>query len=672
MLNKRRDFVCVTALLAALLTGCGGTDLDLSSNQAKNALGSNPQRSECVSKNPLNSAYFGDLHVHTSISKDSYGWGVRLSPDDAYRYAFGEGEVLLPPNGKNGEAGSRAVAIARPLDFAAVTDHAESLSETRLCIDKNSSSYNSEHCRVFRGRDKGVDISVAGIAKLMNPFAARNTELCGDDGEVCAQLDRDVYGEIIAAAAEWNDNSEDCERTTFIGYEYSSVRLGSNMHRNVIFRNNTVPPNPIGVLEAPRAWMLWDKLNKDCIESGTECDVLAIPHNSNISNGRMFAVDYPGANSKDEQKARAALRIKVEPIVEIMQHKGDSECRNGLPDVLGAVDELCEFEKFVKMTDKIRRGADEVGDCYNGPLADIVPHLGPDCLSSLSFVRNALTEGLKEERRIGVNPYKFGLSASTDTHNALGGGVTEKTWPGHLGMADNSTEKRTAWVKNMGNTSNNPGGLIGVWAPENSRDALFDAMKKKEVFGTSGPRIQPRFFGAWNYPKSLCRSTDRIEQAYSQGVAMGGDLPKKLSEAPVFMASAMADVGTSAQSGTSLQRLQVIKGWVGDDGISREHVFDIAGDANNGASVDLNNCDQSGSGFSQLCAVWQDPEFDASKRAVYYMRAVENPSCRYSAWQCAQFSDVERPESCNLPDVRRAIQERAWSSPIWYTPPTST
>lgn len=660
MLKSRLLLLPVVVLV---LVACGGTELDLSDNKAINALGVEPPRSNCLGNNPFNNAYFGDLHVHTSYSTDGYGWGVRLTPDDAYRYAFGE-QVTLSPS-------QVQTQIDRPLDFAAVTDHAEALSETRLCTNEGSHFFATQYCETFRARQKGVDVSISGLFDAMTPFPSRDTEMCGEDGEICAQLDRDVFGEIIAAAAKWNDDSENCERTTFIGYEYSSVRLGSNMHRNVIFKNNTVPPNPISYAEAPRAWNLWDLLKRDCLDSQTECDVLAIPHNSNISNGRMFAVDYPGADSKQEQRARAALRIKVEPIVEIMQHKGDSECRNGLTDVLGAEDELCNFEKFVDMTTEIRFGEVVTDVCSDGALADITPHMGPDCLSRLSYVRDVLTEGLKEEERIGVNPYKFGISASTDTHNALAGGVDEKTWPGHLGRADDSPQKRTAWVGDMGNTSNNPGGLIGVWAPENSRDALFDAMKKKEVFGTSGPRIQPRFFGGWEFDSSICESNNFLEQAYQQGVAMGGDLPQKAAAAPVFVASAIADGGAENTSGTPLQRLQIIKGWVGDDGISHQQVFDVAGDANNGASVDLDSCVQSGQGFAQLCSVWQDPQFDANKRAVYYMRAVENPSCRYSAWQCSQLPESERPESCARPEVRRAIQERAWSSPVWYTPASS-
>ena len=484
-------------------------------------------------------------------------------------------------------------------------------------------------------------------------------------------MSQSVWQQTIQAAQDWNDNSAQCRRTTFVGYEYTSHRLGSNLHRNVIFRNAIVPPNPISYIEAPREWTLWEKLQRDCLDTDTGCDVLAIPHNANISNGRMFAIDYPGASSVDDQTARAALRNKVEPLVEIMQHKGDSECRNGVGGLLNAVDELCDFEKFEdRVFESVFGASDEVGECYDGPLADYLPHTGPDCVSAASYVRDALITGLKEEQRLGVNPFKFGIMASTDTHNALAGGVTEKNYAGHIGIGDDTAEKRTAWDNEIpGNSSNSPGGLIGVWAQENSRDALFDAMKRREVFGTSGPRIQPRFFAGWHYAENLCDDPDMLAKAYRDGVPMGADMkPRPGNQAPVFLASAIADVGSEQMAGTALQRLQVIKGWVDDNGVNRQSVYDVAGDANNGAGVDLDSCRQHGQGFAQLCSVWRDPDFDADRRAVYYLRAVENPSCRYSAWACAALAAAQRPADCQLPQVRRSIQERAWSSPIWYTP----
>ena len=667
------------ALPLALLA-CGGAEIDLSHNTA--VAMSDPSRVEpCASSNPLRDAFFGDLHVHTSYSSDGWMWGVRLTPRDAYRYAFGE-TVSLPPNDASDQHGTRRVRIDRPLDFAAVTDHAEFLGESQLCTSPESEPYASDFCREYR---KTVGRSMKLGMRIFSPIPWRQAEICGEDGERCALASRSFWSEIIRAAEDWNDRSDQCERTTFIGYEYTSHRMGSNLHRNVIYRNHVVPPNPVSYIEAPREWSLWSKLKADCLDARNGCDVLAIPHNSNISNGRMFAVDYPGAGSREEQQARAALRARMEPLVEVMQHKGDSECRNGVPGVLGSADELCNFEKFENMafSDGSRsaegsRGAEgspgapapDPGACYEGPLADYVPHLGPDCISRLSYVRYALTEGLKEEARLGVNPFKFGLGASTDTHNGLAGGVMERGYAGHIGTGDDTVAERVAWDRSIpGNASNSPGGLIGIWAEQNRRDSLFDAMRRKEVFGTSGPRIQPRLFGSWSYPAELCGEADVVARADAGGVPMGADLPARTQGGtPAFVAMALADPGTSELPGTPLQRLQVIKGWVDDEGTSHQRVYDIAGDAHGRASVDLDTCRQRGAGHAQLCSVWSDPDFDPTRRAVYYLRAVENPSCRYSAWQCISLPESERPADCRLPQVRRAIQERAWSSPIWYTP----
>lgn len=659
------SLVLLIVAIALLLNRCSAGKMDLSDNSAKPMIQAEQQR-PCLDNNPQHNAYFGDLHVHTSYSSDSWMWGVRLTPQDAYRYAFGE-QVMLPPNDQSDLNGTRATRIDRPLDFAAVTDHAEFMAEGRFCIDSQFDAFSSDFCQEYR---LSVGRSVPLAMRIFSPLPWRNSDLCGDDGEACKVVAGSVWMDTIQAAEDWNDYSEECQRSTFIAYEYSSHRLGSNLHRNVIFRNHIVPATPVSYIEAPREWVLWEKLQDDCLNAGTGCDVLSIPHNSNISNGRMFAVDYPGTFSVEEQAARAALRAKIEPLVEVMQHKGDSECRNGVGGLLNNVDELCDFEKFENMAFSSMTGSVQVEACYSGPMADYLPHLGPDCLSSASYVRDALTEGLKEEQRLGVNPFKFGLMASTDTHNGLAGGVTEKTFAGHIGMGDDTPQDRTAWKSDIpGNSSNSPGGLIGVWAPENSREAIFDAMQRKEVFGTTGPRIQPRLFAGWDYPQSLCDDPDLLAKAYAGGVPMGADMMARgEGEAPVFVASALADAGSSQAAGTALQRLQIIKGWVDEQGASQQRVYEVGGDANNGASVDLDTCQRSGQGFAQLCSVWRDPDFDVSERAVYYLRAVENPSCRYSAWQCSMMPESERPADCQLPQVRRAIQERAWSSPIWYTP----
>ena len=605
-------------------------------------------------------ALFGDLHVHTALSNDAWNYDLEVRPRGAYRYAFGE-PILLPPKNAQGE-GTREVRIDRPLDFAGVTDHAEFLGETLLCADPDSATYGSETCEGIRASTAPINSPLA--LKIMHPFPSRNADVCGEEGETCLEASRQGWDEVIAAAEEWNDTSSACARTAFIAYEYSSFRMGSNLHRNVIFRNRIVPAAPVSYMDRQREWDLWQILRDQCQESGTGCDVLAIPHNSNISNGRMFSVDYAGTSSEEEQVARAELRMAVEPIIEIMQHKGDSECRNGIPSVLGGNDELCDFEKFENMA-----LGDDPGECYDGPLQDAIPHLGPSCVSRRSYVRYALTEGLREEARIGVNPFKFGISASTDTHNAMAGGVEERSFPGHLGIADGALENRSSWEGGeMGGANAGPGGLIGVWAEENSRDSIFDAMERKEVFGTSGPRIQPRLFAAWELPEDLCDAPDRLAIADDRGVPMGGDLPARGdARSPAFAAWATRDPGTPEAPGGLLQRIQIIKGWVDDDGAIHQEVIDVAG-GENGAGVDPDTCAPHGEGATQLCAVWRDPAFDASRRAVYYARIVENPSCRYTGWQCAAVPDAERPPGCADPRSMALQQERAWTSPIWYTP----
>jgi Protein of unknown function (DUF3604) len=661
----------IAALIAPLLmTACGGK-YELDDNVARQAVDAPVPEAACRDRNPLRNAFFGDFHVHTAYSADGWKFGVRATPRDAYRYAFGE-QVFLYPNDDDGKP-TRPTRIDRPLDFMAVTDHSEFFAESLMCTNEQYSQYNSEFCERFR-EGSGRDLMQA-LAMIL-PWTFRESEICGDNGTACKGAASNVWQDTIQAAEEWNDTSENCERTTFAAYEYSSVRLGSNLHRNVIFRNTIVPPLPISTIEAPRDWRLWEALQRDCLDSDTGCDVLAIPHNPNISNGRMFSVDYPGTDGIDEERARAALRVRVEPVVEVMQHKGDSECRADLPGVLGSVDELCaneQFEHFAMVTTGAADSMEEVAsveECGQGFWADWGINLGPSCRSRLNYIRSTLIEGLKEEERLGVNPFKFGLSSSTDTHNGLGGGVAEKTFPGHLGFGDDTVLKRTSWDKQYaGNASNSPGGLIGVWAEENSRESLFVAIKNREVFSTTGPRIKPRLFGGWKYSQNLCDAPNRLETAYADGVPMGQDLPSEgQASAPSFLVSALADPGSDAQPGTALQRLQIVKGWVDSEGQGHEKVFEVAGDANNGATVNVDTCEQAGSGYTQLCSVWSDPEFDAGQRAVYYARAVENPSCRYTSWQCVGLTGDERPESCDDPRNRVPLQERALTSPIWYTP----
>ncbi len=663
---RGRRFGGAALALAMALAACDRLEPPPESAWAARDFGG-PRPAPCSHSVPERQALFGDLHIHTALSNDAWNFGLRMGPDDAYRYAFG-GSLKLPL-GDDFEA--RTATIDRPLDFAAVTDHAEFLGEQSVCFDEQAAGYDSRFCAVMRS---GEGRAPALVLQIMSPVSARTEEVCGTNGEDCARRAQATWRRNIEAAQRWQDATPACERTTFIAYEYSSYRMGSNLHRNVIFRNTAVVQRPPSYIDIHREWDLWRVLQEQCIDSATGCDVLAIPHNSNISNGRMFAVDYPGAGSREAKAERARLRARMEPVVEIMQHKGDSECRNGLPGVLGAVDELCDFEKFENQA--FRRSGDAVeapGPCYAGPFADWVPHLGPDCLDRKSYIRHALVQGLVEERKLGANPFKFGLMASTDTHNAMGGGVQEANFPGHLGIGDERPEQRVQFTSEFaGNASNNPGGLIGVWAQENSRDAIFDALQRREVFGTSGPRIQPRFFGGWELAADLCGRADMLQAAYAAGVPMGADLPPAPGDAaPAFLVAATADAGTADFPGAPLQRLQVIKGWADAQGNHHQRVFDVAGQAGNGAGVDPATCAPRGAGFDQLCSVWTDPDFDASVAAVYYLRAVENPTCRYSARQCLEMPRAERPADCADTLFDPVIQERAWSSPIWYSPGTA-
>ncbi|MCH2170607.1 DUF3604 domain-containing protein [Myxococcota bacterium] len=624
---------------------------------------SDPAASEpgCSKGDPLGQAFFGDLHVHTGLSMDAYTEGVRVTPDDAYRFARGEPIEI---------AGGRTLRLERPLDFAAVTDHAEFLGEVALCTQADSSVYGSEICARYRGE---MDAGPSGNSSRMGAITGRGPsleamltpappqrvpELCGEDGAACQQEMATVWGRIRAAAQRWNDTSPECRFTTFHAYEYTNTPELSKVHRNVIFRNAEVPELPVTSVEEPEAVGLWQRLRDDCLDAGTGCDVLAIPHNSNLSNGRMFTVETEGL-SPDEQVARARLRARLEPLVEVMQVKGDSECRNGMTGVVGR-DEWCEFEEF-------RRPA-QPAECAEGETG-VGALIARGCLSRVDYVRYALIEGLREAARIGVNPYTLGFIASTDTHNGIPGATEENAYPGAGGNREDSVAKRLASAGPIVHTArSNPGGLAGIWAPRNTRDALFDAMRRRETFGTSGTRIQPRFFGGWGFGEDVCERAGWIEDAYAQGVPMGGELlprPADAAAGPVFVAAATRDPGTAKSPGGLLQRIQIIKGWVGDDGDFHQRVVDVAG-GETGASVDEATCRPTGRGHATLCGVWRDPEFDPQRRAVYYARVLENPSCRWTARQCLTLPESERPETCSDSTIPRTVQERSWTSPIWY------
>lgn len=592
--------------------------------------------------NPLRNAYFGDLHVHTSYSLDAYSMGNRNDPRAAYRY--GRGEAVTLPGGIQSQ-------LRTPLDFMAVTDHDIWLGEVAICNDPNDAAYHSEVCEGLRSSEQHPKESSKSMLALAgglwkNP-PERSATICGsgtsDENNKCFQRARNVWQQIQKNADEFYAPGK---FTTFAGFEWTAgfKRLGM-LHRNVIFRGGRYPDSVFSAVELRNSpELLWQWLERDCTG---DCQVISIPHNTNFGWG--IALDSKNSDGTPFTSEGLARRAKTEPLAEIFQIKGNSECAPGL----GTSDEQCNFEQLWKA-------------CKPGQDAY--------CAVARDYVRDAVKRGLVIEEKYGVNPFKYGFIGSTDTHSAAPGSTEEGKWTGGGALSDITPEQRlnTSLVEDLPlkDIMFNPGGLAAVWAEENTRESIFDALKRRETFATSGTRIRVRFFGGWNYPSSLHKSKNLIEQAYKDGVPMGGDLPAKASSnAPHFVIWATKDPNSA-----NLQKLQIIKGWA-EGGETHEEVYDVACSdglkpnpsthrcADNGAKVDLTNCAYSkDKGTTELSTTWTDPNFKAADRAFYYARVFENPTCRWSTYDAIKLK-AKLPEG--YPAV---IQERAWSSPIWYEP----
>ncbi|MAV75531.1 MAG: hypothetical protein CL691_02770 [Cellvibrionales bacterium] len=599
-------------------------------------------RQPCLDFSHEKKAFFGDLHVHTKYSLDASTQSTRTSPDQAYRFAKGEVVGIQP--WQEGEA-LRSLQLDRPLDFAMVSDHAELFGETFICNTPGQEGYSSWQCKIYR------HIPRAAFYLFNATATVRQTRLgfCGDDGELCRQAGSAPWLEMQTVAEQHDDKSDSCEFTAFIGYEWTGgTKTGANLHRNVVFRNAEVPSLPVSWVDGS-AQYLWQTLESQCDSTDSGCEALTIPHNSNISSGFMFNLDNDGTVAMTEDQF--ALRKKYEPIVEIMQHKGASECFYSKE--FGS-DELCAFE-FLPVSGFFGGAPTKAGD---------------------GFVRDVLKEGLIAQQKSGMNPFHFGFIGSSDTHLGTPGAVEENVFLGHGGAGVPAGKEIPPGLPDY--LKYNPGGLAVIWAEENSRDALFDAMQRGETYATSGPRIETRLFGGWDYSSQLCESKVFAQRGYEGGVPMGGTLvsPTATESSPVFAVSALQDPGSSRSSAVGLQRIQMVKGWIDAEGKKQEQVYDIAGSIDNGATLNVNTCTVSGEHSASLCSVWQDPDFQAEQPAFYYTRVLENPTCRWSQRQCvANGVNCSKPdtitdgfEGCCVAEHRPVIQERAWSSPIWYEP----
>jgi len=589
--------------------------------------------------------FFGELHLHTTLSFDAWTYGTKVTPDQAYKFARGE-TVMVPAEQVGREEGLSthdAIPARRtwPLDFMAVTDHSEFIGTLSQLEDPNSEFAKSE----------------TGQKILKKPPVAMRIRSEGkeDPSKLPPGMnhpERQLQSEWQSLVKVANDNYVPGTFTTFIGYEWSSMPGGKNLHRNVFF-NSDRAPLPFTSLDSEKPEDLWHYLERVRADG---IDVIAIPHNGNVSGGLMY--DWNRSDGKPIDEAYAQERALNEPLTEITQLKGQSETS----PVMSPNDEFANFAIFDHLLGSRTRSEPQG-----------------------SYIRDAYGRGLVIEARVGANPYKYGLVGGSDIHNGLSTSGSEAFAGGQFGidphtMLPEGEAALHALAMKPQKDPNKPendflerdsAGLTGVWAEENTRNSIFAALKRKETFATSGTRIRVRMFGGWDFKPAMLKSDGWVGDAYAHGVPMGGDLPArgKAGGTPAFILQAVKD-----PDGANLDRIQVVKVWL-EEGRYQEQVFDaVLSDGRKadpktghapavGNTVDLKTGAYTHSiGAPQLSTVWRDPHFEASQAAVYYARVLEIPTPRWSTLLA-----VKR----NLPvptAVPATVQMRAWSSPIWFTP----
>ena len=605
---------------------------------------SKPPYSPYAGRNFPARPFFGDTHLHTSISVDAGAFGDRLGPVEAYRFARGE-EVT--------SSSGQRVKLSRPLDFLVVSDHSDAMGLFPMIFAGDPKVLATEKGRKWyeliqsgKGGEAANDIVISfgsgTIPKEIIPLPGTS-------------IYRSVWQELIKAAEGANEPGR---FTAFIGYEWTSMTGGNNIHRNIIFRDNGDKASRVEPYTSTKAFLgsddprdLWKWMA--AYEEKTGGNVLAIPHNGNVSNGRMFPMIEPGTG-KPIDRQYAETRAKWERLVEVTQMKGDGETH----PFLSPNDEFANFERWDK-----------------GNL-DGSEKKTPQMLE-FEYARSALKNGLKLEAELGVNPYKFGMVGSTDSHTSLST-AEEDNFFGKTAAAEPSPERwEHVFLKNPKtglvyyNWETIASGYAAVWALENTRESLWDAMQRRETYATTGSRMVVRFFGGFDFDAKDAANRMPAQIGYTKGVPMGGDLSKApAGKAPTFLVAALKD-----PIGANLDRYQIIKGWLDAKGEVHEKVYDVAWSGNRkpdpktgklpsvGSTVDIPNATWTNTiGAPELIAVWKDPDFDPAQRAFYYGRVIEIPTPRWTAYDAKKFG-VKLP-----PEVPMTTTERAYTSPIWYTP----
>lgn len=640
---KKFNSYLLAALLTAFVAPLTLAQDPVPSNDAlESAYPKQKNYSPYAGRNFPTQVFWGETHLHTGMSMDAGAFGARLLPEDAYRFA--KGEEIRSSTGQ-------MVKLGRPLDFLVVADHSDNMGffprlvggEPSMLADPTGRRW---YDMVQAGGQEGVNAAVEIIQSLtQNTMPEALASLPGSEAY------RSAWKVAVDAAEKYNDPGQ---FTAFIGYEWTSTDLGFNLHRVVVYRDGgnlarmvepytTVPP-----LGSPNPVDLWKWMTDYELKTGGK--LLAIAHNGNMSNGWMFP-ETTNRYGTAIDKNYASSRIRWEPLYEATQIKGDGETH----PLLSPNDEFADYETWA---------------LGNLDLSE----LKTDAMLKYEYARSGLLLGLKLEQKLGINPYKFGLIAATDSHTGLSTAGEDNFFGKHSGMEPNEKRMEHPMAK-VGDREYSgwmpaAAGYQGIWAKENTREALFDAMMRKETYGTTGPRMVVRFFGGWNFNDTDTKTRLPADAGYYKGVPMGGDLTNAPSgKSPSFLVAARKD----PYSG-NLDRIQIIKGWVDKKGKEYEKVYDVtwSGDRTPGSdgklpavgnTVDLNTATWTNDiGTPELIAVWSDPDFKPNQRAFYYARVIEIPTPRWTLFDKVRLG-VEVPEGVPL-----TTQERAYTSPIWYTP----